>query len=65
MKANINVLGEYIDLDTYMGKWESIQIAMNVLYRPIKQKLGKKYLIEDYNPDKKRPPTRYANGCCV
>jgi hypothetical protein len=46
-------LGEYIDLDTYMGKWESIQIAMNVLYRPIKQKLGQKYLIEDYNPDKK------------
>ena len=36
-----------------MGKWESIQIAMNVLYRPIKQKLGKKYLIEDYDPDKK------------
>tara|TARA_B110000908_G_scaffold171311_1_gene233610 strand:+ start:515 stop:1165 length:651 start_codon:yes stop_codon:yes gene_type:complete len=46
-------LGEYIDLDTYMGEWQNIQIAMNVLYRPIKQKLGKKYLIEDYNPDTK------------
>ena len=46
-------LGEYIDLDTYMGEWEKIEIAMNVLYRPIKQKLGKKYTIEDYNPDKK------------
>ena len=46
-------LGEYIDLDTYMGEWENIQIAMNVLYRPIKQKLGEKYLIEEYNPDKK------------
>ena len=46
-------LGEYIDLDTYMGQWDNIQIAMNVLYRPIKQKLGKKYLIEDYDPDKK------------
>ena len=46
-------LGEYIDLDTYMGEWENIQIAMNVLYRPIKQKLGQKYLIEEYDPDKK------------
>jgi hypothetical protein len=46
-------LGEYIDLDTYMGEWDKIEIAMNVLYRPIKQKLGKKYTIEDYNPDKK------------
>ena len=46
-------LGEYIDLDTYMGDWDNIEIAMNVLYRPIKQKLGDKYLIEDYDPDKK------------
>ena len=46
-------LGEYIDLDTYMGEWQNIQIAMNVLYRPIKQKLGEKYIIEDYAPDKK------------
>lgn len=46
-------LGEYIDLDTYIGEWDKIQIAMNVLYRPIKQKLGDKYLIEDYDPDKK------------
>jgi len=46
-------LGEYIDLDTYMGDWDNIEIAMNVLYRPIKQKLGNKYLIEDYDPDKK------------
>jgi hypothetical protein len=46
-------LGEYIDLDTYMGEWQNIQIAMNVLYRPIKQKLGEKYIIEDYDPDKK------------
>ena len=46
-------LGEYIDLDTYMSEWENIQIAMNVLYRPIKQKLGQKYLIEEYDPDTK------------
>jgi len=46
-------LGEYIDLDTYMGDWKNIHIAMNVLYRPIKQKMGSKYLIEDYDPEKR------------
>lgn len=46
-------LGEYIDLDTYMGDWENIHTAMNVLYRPVKQKLGDKYLIEDYNVETK------------
>ena len=46
-------LGEYIDLDTYMGDWDNIHTAMNVLYRPIKQKLGDKYLIEDYNVETK------------
>jgi hypothetical protein len=46
-------LGEYIDLDTYMGDWDNIHKAMNVLYRPIKQKLGDKYLIEDYNVETK------------
>ena len=46
-------LGEYIDLDTYMGDWENIHTAMNGLYRPIKQKLGDKYLIEDYNVETK------------
>ena len=46
-------LGDYIDLDTYMGDWDNIHTAMNVLYRPIKQKLGDKYLIEDYNVETK------------
>ena len=45
--------GEYIDLDTYMGDWSNIEIAMNVLYRPIKQKQGDKYLIEDYTTEGK------------
>ncbi len=39
-------LGEYVDLDTYMGDWENMHIAMNVLYRPIKEKIGDKYLIK-------------------
>ena len=40
--------GEYIDLDTYIGDMDNIHRAMNVLYRPIKQKYQDKYLIEDY-----------------
>ncbi len=46
-------LGEYIDLDTYTGDYENIEVAMNVLYRPVITKLKNKYLIEDYNPDTK------------
>tara|TARA_R110000787_G_scaffold114708_1_gene224527 strand:+ start:601 stop:1251 length:651 start_codon:yes stop_codon:yes gene_type:complete len=45
--------GEYIDLDTYLGDWENIHIAMNVLYRPIEQRKGSRYTIQDYNVDKK------------
>jgi len=42
-------LGEYIDLDTYIGDWDNIEKAMNVLYRPITNKYKHKYSIEDYN----------------
>jgi len=45
--------GEYIDLDTYLGDWENIHTAMNVLYRPIKSKKGNRYVIEDYNVETK------------
>ena len=50
-------LGEYIDVDTFIGDWSNIHTAMNVLYRPIKQRTGGKYLIEDYNPDTKEQMT--------
>ena len=43
--------GEYIDLDTYIGDMDNLHRAMNVLYRPIKQKYEEKYLIEDYTGD--------------
>ena len=46
-------LGEYIDLDTYIGDWQNMQIAMNVLYRPISKKIGNKYLIKEYALDAK------------
>ena len=47
-------LGEYIDLDTYIGDWQNMQIAMNVLYRPISKKIGDKYLIKEYALDAKQ-----------
>jgi hypothetical protein len=41
-------LGEYIDLDNFIGDWENMDKAMNVLYRPVLTKLKDKYSIEDY-----------------
>lgn len=41
-------LGEYIDLDTYIGDWENMEKAMNVLYRPVIVKLKDKYTIDEY-----------------
>ena len=45
--------GEYIDLDTHISDWENMHLAMNVLYRPVKEKIGEKYLIMDYDIDNK------------
>ncbi len=41
-------LGEYIDLDTYIGDWDNIERAMNVLYRPIITKYKNRYSIDKY-----------------
>ena len=41
-------LGEYIDLDAFLGDWENMHRAMAVLYRPIESKYGDKYSIKDY-----------------
>lgn len=58
-------LGEYIDLDNYLGDWQNMHKAMAVLYRPVTKKkrawwsFGKQkefqYLIDDY-----RGATTYA-----
>lgn len=40
--------GEYMDLDTYITEWDTMHNAMAVLYRPITNKLGNKYQIEEY-----------------
>jgi hypothetical protein len=45
-------LGEYIDLDTFIGDWENIEKAMSVLYRPVVNKLKEKYIIEEYKVGK-------------
>jgi hypothetical protein len=59
-------LGEYIDLDNNASKWEQMHIAMNVLYRPIKDIRKEKYNIVDYtttNPDKmKDTPMSAVSG---
>ena len=41
-------LGEYVDLDTFLGDIENLHRAMAVLYRPIKHTYGEKYNIEEY-----------------
>lgn len=45
--------GEYIDLETYVGKWESMHKAMAVLFRPITKDSKGYYLIEDYQGSSK------------
>ena len=44
-------LGEYIDLDIFIGDWDNMEKAMNVLYRPILVKMKGKYIIEEYIVD--------------
>ena len=41
--------GEYMDLDNYITDWDTMHNAMAVLYRPITNKLGNKYQIEEYS----------------
>lgn len=41
-------LGEYIDLDNYLGSWSTMHKAMSVLYRPVEYKKGDRYIIEEY-----------------
>jgi len=45
--------GEYIDLESYIGKWESMHKAMAVLFRPVAKESRGFYLIEDYEGSSK------------
>lgn len=40
--------GENKDVTAYINDWQTMHKAMAVLYRPITNKLAKKYLIEEY-----------------
>ena len=50
-KLDDMTFGEYVDLDSNLGDWDNMYKAMAVLYRPIKQKIGDKYLIDEYKGD--------------
>ena len=41
-------MGEFVDLDTYLGDWENMHKAMAVLYRPVIREYGDTYEIEPY-----------------
>ena len=41
-------LGEYSDLDTLMGDWQTINRAMAVMYRPVAHSFKQLYSIEPY-----------------
>jgi hypothetical protein len=61
--------GEYIDLDTYLAEWESMDLAMGVLFRPVTFTRKEKYLIEDYETaskyDMKNMPLDVVMGALV
>jgi hypothetical protein len=40
-KLDDMTFGEYVDLDSNLGNWDNMYKAMAVLYRPIKQKIGR------------------------
>jgi hypothetical protein len=41
--------GEYMDLEKYIGSWDTYHRAMAVMYRPITRKKGDMYEIAEYN----------------
>jgi len=61
--------GEYIDLDSTLKDWETMDKAMGVLFRPETQRHKHKYLIEKYETydkyDMKEMPLGVALGAMV
>jgi len=43
--------GELHDIETTIGDWQKMNETMAVLYRPIVQKMGKRYRIKEYDAD--------------
>lgn len=53
--------GAYVDLDTFIGKWENMHKAMAVMYRPVLSRKGDFYEIERYQgAEKYENIMRYA-----
>jgi hypothetical protein len=60
---------EFIDIDNYQKERDNLYKVMSVLYRPIIEEDGKKYLIEKYegkiNEDFEEMPMAYVKGAIV
>ena len=68
-KLDDMTFGEYVDIDTTLKEWETMDKAMGVLFRPIIIKQNKKYLIEEYESydkyDMKKMPLDIVFGALV
>lgn len=62
-------VGEFVDVDTYIGKWDNIHIAVNAMYRPIIAMSKGRYKIAEYNaeldPNIYDIPLNAVNGLLV
>jgi hypothetical protein len=43
-------LGEYVDVENFLGDWQNMHKAMAVLYRPVNFKKKERYTIAEYSP---------------
>jgi len=58
--------GEFVDLDSYLGDWQEMHKAMQVLYRPVEISVKGRYNIKEYtaitDDTMKEMPLAYALG---
>ena len=58
--------GEFVDLDSYLGDWQEMHKAMQVLYRPVDISVRGRYNIKEYtaitDDTMKEMPLAYALG---
>ena len=58
--------GEFVDLDSYLGDWQEMHKAMQVLYRPVDISVRGRYNIKEYtaitDDTMKEMPLEYALG---
>ena len=64
-------LGEYVDVENFLGDWQNMHRAMAVLYRPVNFRKKERYTIADYSPSDeisllmKEMPLNVVMGCMV